>query len=277
MSPDPTTTTPHPKELSQPPHEARSEDMRLLTPEGFIFRPRTYHLPELKRALDDTYREWKDNLPESEYDALLAWYGRGFREINAQLRKGDAEATQQLQKRIVDLASAIRLAPSVPSIVSELFRGESHQLLTVEEAKRRCEERIITNLSQSFLATSIYENEAFNFARDYHASGYTESGLMIPIGALQKPVEQQVIYKYILPDDRTDLRAAWIGQPIGEMLFAPNTHGQWLNAEQVAYIPADDMESLLVDRKSSAEYASNSEKRLLVTIQLLPNSAHLSK
>ena len=257
----------------QPVDASCSVEKRLLAPNGFLYRPRTYYLPELKTTLNEAYSEWKHNLPEAEYQALLTWYSGGFKAINAQFRKDGAAAPEQLKESILALTRAINLAPAIPPVVTELFRGESHQLLTLEEAQRKCCAGFTTNLSESFLATSIFENEAFNFARDYHASGFTDCGLMIPIGALQKPVEQQIIYRYILPENRTGLRAAWIGQTIGEMLFLPNTYGQWLQAEQVAYIPADEMEDLMLGRRSESDLANNAEYRLLVTIQLLPGSA----
>ena len=96
---------------------------------------------------------------------------------------------------------------------------------------------------------------------------------MIPIGALQKPIEQQIIYRYILPDDRTGINAAWVGQTIGEMLFLPNTQGRWLDAERVAYVPADDMEELLLGRKSNVDLGTNADYRLFVTIELIPHDS----
>lgn len=271
MGTDPTTHATQFDRSTEVVDDISSTETRLLTPNGLSFRPRTYYLPEVKRTLDDYYRQWKQDLPEPEYQALSLWYGRGFKAINEHLRNGVGEVPKVLQASVDALTHAINLAPSIPTVITELFRGESHELLSIEEAKRRCEGGTVTKLSNSFLATSIYENEAFNFARDYHASGFTEGGLMIPIGALQKPVEQQIIYQYILPEDRTELKAAWIGQTIGEMLFQPNTHGQWLQAEEVAYIPADDMEELLLGRRSNVDLATNAEYRLLVTIQLMPS------
>ncbi len=253
--------------------EADSIESKLITADGFPFRPRIYHLPELKKALNDYYGVWRQSLSESEHGAFSFWYGRGFKELNAHLRQSGGEVnTTQEQKEIVgSLVRAIKSAPPPPLALKEAFRGESHEHLTLEEAQQRCRMQYTASLSKSFLSASIYENEAFNFARDYHASGFTEGGLMIPLGALQKPIDQQIIYRYVLPNDRTGLAAAWVGQTIGEMLFLPDTKGRWLHAERVAYVPADDLEESLRGRMSNVELSANADYRLFVTIELMPN------
>lgn len=232
-----------------------------------------------KRDIQQHYQAWDFNLSPACDEAIRAWIGKDFKLIHAYHRKPDTLSPADRDRAATlsaHLQEAIAQAPPIPDSISEVFRGESHQSITVTQAQQWVREgRTVTY--DSYLPTTLSENEAFNFARDYHHAVQLGDGpFFIPLAANAAPETQQVIYRIKLsPEQKPHLKAAYVGGSWTELLFPPKMTLRYTDAQEVLYLPAYDVriQNREADGKIIPHYENwggSPEKRLLITMEPVP-------
>jgi hypothetical protein len=205
------------------------------------FRSRSLADRSVLSALSEYYEEWANGLSEPQYTAIRNWGTPAFKDIHSALRAPPRQLSAEIEQEIKLLRSALECAPPLPISIQSVFRGENHKRLTLESALALVTRGDIRE-EESFLATTVTENDAFLFARDYHNSSpiLRDSFLAIPLGWRTPDEECQVIYEIRLPEDRSWFSAAYIGNSVGEVLFRDHLILRYVDAQIVRYVPEED-------------------------------------
>lgn len=226
------------------------------------FRARTLANIHTIRKLEEHYEEWRNTLPDDQEEAVCAWASARFRDMHASLRQSQDPPNAEIDKNIALIGAALQSAPALPRFLDRVYRGENHARLTLEQAIDLVREGAIRN-EKSFLPTTPTENDAFLFARDYHNSipVFGENSLPIPLACLAAPIEKQIIYQITLPIEQDWLKAAYLGNSVGEILFQDGLKLRYVDAQMVRYIPEEDFKWL---KRGIPEQW---DTRLLVTLE----------